>query len=567
MISVAILTFVTETFFTALIENFGADVYESLKGDAAKTGFKHALTAAIQRYATSYGYRRALAKPLLEVKGFLTAPDIARELTNILRSDRLPDTELIGRHWKASFEYPPDWRDFNEEAKHLLNYLENEMENIDAFRAIFANKYGKQVVAQGDVAIQHLDNIEAKINELVKLVENDLTSLNIQGYIRDYTGYIEEKTRGFVGRKFIFEAIENFFSVNKHGYILVRGDPGIGKSALLAQLIKSHPEYLYHFNIRAEGINKAGDFLKNICAQLIATYQLNYPVLPPEATQDSGFLKKLLEEVSKKLAGSKCVIVVDALDEVDNTGMPPGANTLYLPLMLPEGVYMVCTMRRETDANMPLRIDMPQQLSMYIEQDNKGNIADIEEYITLQISHPGIQSYIHNQEIDDELFVRHMVEKSQGNFIYLRMVLPEIERGVYSNLNLEAIPTGLQSYYQDHWRRIRQQSELDWFEYKLPIVLALTVIKEPVSIDLLSDFSSIGERRKLRAVLQDFEQFIYKLDVDSEEGKQRRYRWYHASFFDFISHKEEIAEEKVDLRAAHKKIADNISRDLDLFDL
>src|SRR4030095_15316303 len=144
----------------------------------------------------------------------------------------------------------------------------------------------------------------------------------------------------------------------------------------------------------------------------------------------------------------------------------------------------------------------------------------------------------------------------------LRLVLPEIERGAYTDRELTQIPIGLTNYYEDHWQRIRRASELDWFEYKLPIVIALTIVKEPVSIDLLSDFSYIDEKPKIRAVLQDFEQFIYKNDVDYDGSKQRRYRWYHASFFDFIAAKEDIADERVSLLEGHQKAADKMWKDL-----
>jgi hypothetical protein len=400
------------------------------------------------------------------------------------------------------------------------------------------------------------DLMDARFGELSRHFLDSSTS--IRDDIRDFTRYIEEKTRGFVGRQFVFDAVEQFVNNNPRGYFFVRGDPGIGKSALAAQMIKTNG-YLHHFNIRSDGINKATDFLKNICAQLIAVYDLDYATLPPEATQDGGFLGDLLEQVSKKLDGEKCVIVVDALDEVDNTGLSAGANLLYLPRVIPQGIFIVATTRRE---QLPLRIDIGEQGSLFIEQDDAGNVADITMYVEGQTPEPGIQAYIQRHGIDDELFIEHMVEKSQGNFIYLRMVLPEIESGAYTDLELSSIPAGLNSYYEDHWRRMRQQNELDWFDYKLPVIVALTVVKEPVSIDLIVDFAYIEDKRRIRAVLRDFDQFIFKTDVEYEGGTQRRYRWYHASFFEFIAAKEDIVDERVDLVQANKKIADKLWSDL-----
>ncbi len=568
MIAAAILTFAAEAFFAALIENVADDVYEKLKGNPARNAFKEALGTAIQRYAT--GPRLALASPLLEEHGVLTQREVAAELAQIVRFEREPNTKLIGDRWKQALENPPQWRDFAEEANRLLGYLQSELRDTDVFRPVFEAKDLNRVAANTAASAESLGNIETQLADLIELMQSRFGGINayflnatfgIRDQIRDFTSYIEEKTRGFVGRQFIFDAIDGFMREKTRGYVLVRGDPGIGKTALAAQIVKTRG-YVHHFNIRAEGINKASDFLKSICSQLIAVYGLEHTVLPPEATQDGGFLRKLLDEVSGKLNGGKCTIVVDALDEVDNLGLTPGTNTLYLPLTLPEGIYVICTMRREKDEKVPLRIDMPEQLSLFIEQDEAGNIADVREYVVGQTPKPGIQTFIAKQGINDQAFIDHMVEKSQGNFIYLRMVLSEIECGAYADLELAAIPVGLESYYQDHWRRMRQQSELDWFDYKLPVIIALTVVKEPVSIDLLVDFSYIEDKRKVRAVLSDFDQFIYKADVDYDGGKQRRYRWYHASFFEFIAQKEEVADERVSLVEGHRKIADKMWNEL-----
>lgn len=88
------------------------------------------------------------------------------------------------------------------------------------------------------------------------------TEKKIRDNILDQTGIIEDKTQEFVGRQFVFDAIDKFIENNPRGYFVVRGDPGIGKSALAAQLVKAK-SCVYHFNIRAEGTGKASTFLTN----------------------------------------------------------------------------------------------------------------------------------------------------------------------------------------------------------------------------------------------------------------------------------------------------------------
>ena len=376
--------------------------------------------------------------------------------------------------------------------------------------------------------------------------------------IHDFSLYITEKVQSFVGRKFLFREIQEFIDTNPRGYFLLYGDPGIGKSAIAAKLVKDRG-YVHFFNIRAEGINKARDFLRSICAQLIAVYNLDYPSLPPEAVQDAGFLKRLLNEVAEKTGQKgKCVIVVDALDEAEDLNPQSGSNILFLPTVLPQGIYIIATSRRETEEKIRLRIDIPEQMKRYLIQDEPGNSADITEYIQVHVSNPGIQAYILRHQIDDELFVDYLAEKTQGNFMYLYHVLPEIERGYYQDLALDQIPRGLESYYNDHWRRIKQANPLDWFDYRLPVIQALTVVKKPISVTLIMKYSEVHDKRRVNEVLHDFDQFLYKVDMEYDRQRTTCYRWYHESFFDFISRKEEVAEELVDLRKANEKVANEM---------
>jgi len=400
---------------------------------------------------------------------------------------------------------------------------------------------------QPQSAPPHIDK-EPKEDKFSKIRDN----------IRDQTHIIEDKIQDFVGRKFVFDEIEDFIDTKSRGYFIVRGDPGIGKSALSAQFVKT-TGCVHHFNVRAEGISTASKFLTNICAQLIVAYDLDYQTLPPETAQDSGFLSNLLEHISKKLSSDeKLVIVVDALDEVDTTDATTGANVLYLPIMLPTGVYIVATMRRDKDVN--LRIQCEQQM-FEIKQDDARNIADISERITHALKHEGIQTYISKQQIDNEGFVVHLTKTSQGNFIYLRYVLSEIEHGAYTDLALNAIPIGLQNYYRDHWQRMKGRDEKEnreWFDYKLKVVVGLTITKSPISIDLIVDYSCVQKRSYVRTVLKEWRAFLYEDEMQYKEGMRKRYRMYHDSFRDFLGSLEEIEDERVDLMAAKKKFSNTM---------
>ena len=562
----SILSLIAGKVFDALagktIEKVTDAVIMKLRGDKAKKAFELALGEALKRYATN-GNRFFIAEPLLRKDGPLTEQSVANELAQVLRFDREPNYQLIGDRWKKALTEPPTWIDFNQEAKIFVNHLRNELKISEVFGPVMEQKTLQDINDKASVSTDALYNIVDSLNELRSMMDAPMSDLmraiagasfSIQEQVRDFTWYVEDKTVDFVGRQFVFDHFNDFIQNNPRGYFIVRGDPGIGKTALAAQWVKTHKS-AHHFNIRSISINRTEAFLRNICAQLIAAYELDHHFLPPEATQDGGFLMQLLNQVSDKLRfGEKAVIVVDALDEVEDLGASQGANILNLPSTLPKGIYFFVTSRR---TDLRLRIECEQE-KFDIEQDQKENIEDVKLYITLNAKLPGIHEYIADQKIADDLFIENMVTKSQGNFMYLFYVLRDINRGKYSDISVDQLPIGLKDYYEDHWRRMRKQSENDWLEYKLPVVVALSIVKEPVSIDLISDFSKVKELRRIRSVLLEWQQFLYETKVDYEGGLQDRWRVYHDSFREFIASKDEIEGEYVNLKKAHGNIADTL---------
>jgi hypothetical protein len=556
-----VLSSAAKTLVSKLVGKITNDLYDKIKGDPAQKAIKKAIGAAIERYANRNHIGLVLAQPLMKKKGLLTHPDVAAELAEIVRFQREPDFQLIGQRWKEAVDHPQQGYNFYEEAKILVEYVEKELRGTEVFRSVFDAKSIDAIAASAEESAESLGNIEKKLEGLTALFDARFGQLadtfagvssGIRDQIYDFTSYIEEKTRSFVGRRWIFDAIDKFMSKNRRGYFFLIGDPGIGKSALSAQMIKQNG-YVHHFNIRAEGISKAATFLKNVSAQLIATYRLPYTVLLPETTDNAGVFKKLLSEVSDKLKhNERCVIVVDALDEAD---MKESGNLLYLPLELPKGVYIVVTMR--DDPNIKPRVDC-EESELQIKHDSSDNLSDVADFLEAATVRPRIQAHITARKIKTRQFIALMVQKSEGNFMYLRHVLPEIESGAYKDLNLEMIPTGLQNYYEDHWRRMKGQDQEAWFKYKLPVIVALTAAREPVSLDLISDFSNVESKPRIRAVLQEWRQFLHEEYIEYRSGLQRRYRLYHASFFDFIATKQQVVDERVDLQEMHGQIADSL---------
>ena len=263
----------------------------------------------------------------------------------------------------------------------------------------------------------------------------------LQTRVLDFGGLVEEKSRGFVGRRFVFEAIEKFRRSAGRGYFQIVAEPGIGKSAMVAELIRRHG-WVHHFNHRVTHVIRPEAFLSNVCAQLILAHRLEIPELPPEAIRDGNFFSRVLEQVSRHLElGATTVILIDALDESSHDGLERGVNPLYLPPSLPAGIVVVLTTRPEAPEGS-LRVDDPAE-SLELEPEGNWNLADVREHVETFLPRPGTRAYLKSQGLSEEAFAERMTEKSQGNFMYLFYVLPAIDSGLYRERPLDEIPAGL----------------------------------------------------------------------------------------------------------------------------
>jgi hypothetical protein len=367
---------------------------------------------------------------------------------------------------------------------------------------------------------------------------------------------VAEKTRDFVGREYVFDAIAAFMKENANGYFIIEGDPGVGKSAILATFVQ-RSGCVAHFNVRAQGINTAAQFLASVCAQIIARFGLKYATLPPEATQSGQFLSKLLAEAAAQLGRSESlVIAVDALDEVDSREQR--GNILYLPATLPDQAYFVMT-RRQTP--LPFVVSAPQTLFDLMMHRGEGK-RDIQEYIRQQTTRRAkLQEWIRERSLDLQAFVTQLSELSQDNFMYVRYVLPDIERGAYAGLQIAHLPAGLENYYDDHWRRMGMTAK-PLPRTKIHIVYVLAEARRPVSRRLIARIANSAalpvDELAVQEVLDEWDEFIRE-----ETGTDvTRYSIYHASFQDFLHRQDVVQAAGVTLKGIGSLIADNMWEDL-----
>lgn len=392
----------------------------------------------------------------------------------------------------------------------------------------------------------------SSLTEVLQAIRNQMqATVSIYNRYR-FLDIIEDKTRDFVGREYVFGAIDSFQVQHPSGYFTIVGNPGMGKSAIIAQFVKQSGS-VAHFNVRSQGITSPQDFLASLSAQISDRFRLGSREVPAEPTQYGPFLSQLLAEASTHLTdGKRLVIAVDALDEADTQGQLPGSNVLYLPPVLPNGVYFVMSRRA---VSLPFVVQAAQEtydLAAHADESSR----DVQTYIKNAAQRPGLESWMSKQGISSDELVATLAARSENNFMYLRYILPAIESGFYQDLSVQSLPSGLEGYYEDHWARMGMAAS-PLPRIKLKIVYILAEVKEAVSLKMLVDFAD-EDALTVQEVLDEWDQFLNRQTVDGSP----RYSVYHASFRDFLHRKDIVQAAGITIKEIHGAIAGNLFDDL-----
>jgi len=514
-------------------------------GSPVRQAVTIAVARAVVTYATQEG-RLDIAAPLLTAPALIAEPAVAAEFAAVLAGRGTPDATLVGRRWRAAVTGPLHTRDFAVEAAALLEAFGTQAngselgpwlhEGGEATREGGKAARDRALASSLTAARQEL----ADITRLAGRVSTGELSPLLRGYLRDQTSLIAEHTREFVGRGFVADRIREVIETTDAAYCHILAYPGVGKTALMAELIAAG-NYVHHFNVRASGVVSPRMFLGNACTRLIAKYQLGDAALPDRAFTDGGYLYELLDRAAASHRDEKIVIAIDGLDESDTRELLPGTNPLYLPAELPSGVIVLVTSRPAgqpagADEWLPwkIRAGCPQAV-IPIRHLGDENMADIGRYLRRWAGRPGIVEHQRRHGYDDDAFVTELAGRSEGNFMYLRYMLPAMASGALQDRELRDLPLGLHEYYVDHLARMRDEDDRLWYDYRLPVIGAFKMVPDrPLTAAEIALISDTGNVAVVKDTLRQWSAFVVPETVLEDGVPRTAYRIYHSSFAEFL---------------------------------
>ncbi len=362
----------------------------------------------------------------------------------------------------------------------------------------------------------------------------------------DFSGYLREKRQGFIGRRWLFDAVRAW-----HGNpvasqaLLIVADFGVGKSAFMAELTATGtaeqglPIAAHHFcDHNTAATLEAATFVRSVAAQLagvLPAYQAAVEADPEarrwleEAQTDpaSAFNQAVIGKLQGIAApAAPWLLLVDGLDETlaAPSSSAGGRGCSIVDLLasgtgkLPPWLRVLATSRRRQEVRQPLDAAYACDL---LDAEEARNLSDIHDYVLGRCGSEPLATRLAQAGTSPEQLAERLAdfEQSGGKFLYAVRVLNDLAstNGSLRPDRLDDLPRGMEGFYLDAFRHRFPAGED--FEPMRGLLGVLCSQREPLGRRELAAILSVGEPRavsepqvqRLLAKIEDFLRITNKL--------------------------------------------------------
>jgi hypothetical protein len=368
---------------------------------------------------------------------------------------------------------------------------------------------------------------------------------------------LQQLTESFAGRSHILNEIDDWLQQSDQRFFVLMGEPGVGKSAIVAHLVQTRTDIVaHHFcELGVEPTVHPSRVLRSLAAQLNQAFPyygdalLNTikSTLSTEVNIEVEKIEDLIGKVKSKvkrveinhLKTSDIVNEFDILLRAPLAALPQfykdkGENPPELAIIIIDGLDVAVTMEAGVqededlatlfaalaeDESLPswirfifttrpdrrvLREFEPLKPYLLNEQSPE-NLADIRQYVTQRIGAIALHQQGAATSMEAQAWVEQLTARSQGNFCYIKSLLDDLEAGRCSLDDLPAIPEDLAKSYADDFNRRFPKEE--WGVQHQQILKVLAEANDPLSEEQLATLTKIPPRQ-LRQTLWGLRQYL-----------------------------------------------------------
>ena len=364
----------------------------------------------------------------------------------------------------------------------------------------------------------------------------------------DFRNIVGVKRRDFIGRDWLIDEVLQWLSSDAEApALIIKGDPGSGKSAVMAELIHRNPAGLlgYHFcQAETPETLKPGRFVRSVAAMLasqLPEYEerlaAGLPRALEEAVSDNDPFSSFEEGILAPLDAlasppSSAFLLIDALDEsLARRDVHRGATIVELLAdriyRMPKWLRIIATTRREEDVLRRLR-GLPHQ---EIDVHSNNNQNDIEAYVRKWAARA-------NGRVKalPESAVKRLVKslRQSGNFLVVVETLKSIDQGLVSLKEVDKLAAGLYPLYERFFVRSfpvgeSKEAMTPAVRKVLQVVLAA---QRHLTEQQLTDVTGLSSEDELPAALKALTPFV---PGRMNEKGTIEYSIYHKSFADWLT--------------------------------
>lgn len=277
------------------------------------------------------------------------------------------------------------------------------------------------------------------------------------------------------------------------------------------------------------------------------------------------FVREPLQRIYDGGFRAPVTILFDGLDEALGQSGKVGIIQLLARMdNMPPEVRFILTSRQ--DQRVTDELSGAAGLVLTGAEHGEQNRADLRAYIDHRLTSDGPLSKVPLPGPRDAV-IEAVSQAADDNFLYVRFLLDEVEKGRRALDDTTGLPEGLDELYGASLERVVKAGGRDWLRDYSPILGVLSVAMEPLGVAQISRYSGF-DKVVTWNLLGDLEQFVEEAPLSAGAAAESKpYRLYHQSVIDFfrkpeIAGRQRSSRNRYQLDAAtfHRRIAEDSLR-------